>query len=57
MTLEDIAMRNIAKLKHRYPEGFDPEKSIHRPEYEQPEENNVSESTSIFLFEARNRTI
>ena len=57
VTLEDIAMRNIAKLKRRYPEGFDPEKSIHRPEYEQPEENNVSESTSIFLFEARNRTI
>lgn len=32
--LEDIALRNIDKLKARYPDGFDPERSIHRPEYE-----------------------
>ena len=25
---------NVSKLMKRYPEGFDPEKSIHRPEYE-----------------------
>jgi len=30
MRLEYIASMNIEKLKNRYPEGFDPEKSIHR---------------------------
>lgn len=29
-TLEDIAQRNIEKLKRRYPEGFDAERSVHR---------------------------
>ena len=28
--LEDIASDNIAKLKKRYPKGFDSERSIHR---------------------------
>lgn len=31
-TLEDIAQINIAKLKARYPEGFDAERSLHRAE-------------------------
>lgn len=31
-TLEDIARRNIAKLRNRYPDGFDPERSINREE-------------------------
>lgn len=30
--LEDIMQMNIDKLKARYPEGFDPEKSLHRKE-------------------------
>lgn len=30
VTLEGIAQHNITKLKTRYPEGFDPEKSLHR---------------------------
>lgn len=30
ITLEDIFMRNINKLRRRYPEGFDPERSINR---------------------------
>ena len=30
--LEDIAQHNVEKLKKRYPEGFDPEKSLHREE-------------------------
>ena len=30
LTLEDIARRNIDKLRKRYPDGFDPERSIHR---------------------------
>ncbi len=29
-SLEDILQMNIDKLKKRYPEGFDTEKSIHR---------------------------
>lgn len=30
MGLEDIARANIEKLRKRYPEGFAPERSIHR---------------------------
>ena len=30
--LEDVLIQNIEKLKKRYPEGFDTEKSIHRAE-------------------------
>lgn len=29
-TLEDIAVMNVNKLKKRYPEGFDKEKSVNR---------------------------
>ena len=32
--LDTIFEMNVSKLMKRYPEGFDPEKSIHRPEYE-----------------------
>ena len=32
VTLEDVALINIEKLKGRYPDGFDPERSIHREE-------------------------
>ena len=32
MHLEDILQANIDKLKKRYPEGFDTEKSLHRTE-------------------------
>lgn len=31
-SLEDIARMNIEKLKERYPNGFDPERSLHRKE-------------------------
>ena len=34
VSLEDVAKHNINKLRERYPEGFDSERSIHRPEYE-----------------------
>lgn len=30
--LEDVMSLNIEKLKARFPEGFDPEKSLHRKE-------------------------
>ena len=32
LTLEDIARRNIDKLRGRYPDGFDPERSRNREE-------------------------
>lgn len=31
-TLEDILQLNVRKVRDRYPNGFDPEKSIHRKE-------------------------
>lgn len=31
-TLEDVMRGNMKKLRARYPEGFDPEKSLHRKE-------------------------
>lgn len=34
VSLEDVAQHNVDKLKQRYPDGFDAEKSIHRKEYE-----------------------
>ena len=39
ITLEDIAWHNVNKLKKRYPDGFDSERSIHRPEYERGDNN------------------
>ena len=32
VSLEDVLEGNIQKLRQRYPEGFDTEKSIHRTE-------------------------
>lgn len=32
-SLDDVADHNIAKLKKRYPQGFDVEHSVHREEY------------------------
>lgn len=30
LTLEEVAARNVEKLKKRYPEGFEAERSLHR---------------------------
>lgn len=30
MTLEDVCQLNVDKLRRRYPDGFDPERSRHR---------------------------
>lgn len=32
VTLEHVLQRNIEKLRERYPDGFDPEHSLHRRE-------------------------
>jgi len=34
VTLEDIAQHNVDKLRKRYPQGFDADRSLHREEYE-----------------------
>ena len=31
-TLEDLCQLNVDKLRSRYPDGFDPERSMHREE-------------------------
>lgn len=51
-TIEHIAEMNISKLKKRYPDGFDPERSIHRPEYERNEQADATH-----LFNAKNKVI
>ena len=30
LTLEEVAVRNVDKLRKRYPEGFDADRSLHR---------------------------
>ena len=32
--LAEVAFENMVKLNERYPDGFDANRSIHRPEYE-----------------------
>lgn len=34
VSLEEVAQHNVDKLRKRYPDGFDAERSVHRPEYE-----------------------
>lgn len=53
IALEDVAQHNVEKLKKRYPDGFDAERSIHRPEYEKEKDSmlltrNVEFNTNIF---------
>ncbi len=37
LSLFDALTTNVAKLKRRYPDGFSPERSLHRHEYEEGE--------------------
>lgn len=32
MTLDEIAQMNVSKLRKRYPDGFEADKSLHRAE-------------------------
>ena len=34
ISLDDVAQHNVDKLMKRYPDDFDSERSVHRPEYE-----------------------
>ncbi len=56
-TLEEVAQHNIDKLKKRYPQGFDPQRSIHRPEYEAENQEDRNGSTPVHLFDMRNKTV
>lgn len=56
-TIEHVAEHNIAKLKKRYPDGFDPERSMNRPEYAAKKNAEQTESASGLLFETRNRPV
>lgn len=40
VSLEDILLQNIAKLKRRYPAGFDPERSMNRAEMDAGQEDD-----------------
>lgn len=53
-SIDEVDETNIEKLKKRYPDGFDPERSIHRPEYERKEQ---TESASTHLFNMRNKAL
>lgn len=53
-TIDHVMERNIEKLRKRYPDGFDPERSMNRPEYR---EEQQTESSPGFLFTERNQTI
>ena len=55
-TLEEVAQHNIDKLKKRYPQGFDPQRSIHRPEYEAKNKEEHG-STPALLFGMRNKPV
>ena len=47
VSLEDILLQNIAKLKRRYPAGFDPERSMNRAEMDAGQEGeNNGENTN-----------
>ena len=40
--LEEVFVKNIEKLKKRYPEGFDENRSIQRKNDENPSENQAA---------------
>ena len=41
VTLDDVARHNIDKLRRRYPEGFDADRSVNREAYEHENENHT----------------
>lgn len=53
-TIDHVMEFNIEKLKRRYPDGFDPERSMNRPEYQRKEE---PEQTGKILFSERNKLV
>ena len=56
VTLEEVAQKNLTKLQVRYPEGFDPERSVNRPEYADSRKHQI-DTGFPHLFYTRNKTI
>lgn len=56
-TIGQAAQNNIEKLRKRYPDGFDPERSMNRAEYTTDHKKDKLESASEILFIRRNRTV
>ena len=56
-SIEIVAENNIAKLKKRYPDGFDPERSMNRPEYTTLPHKEQAESASGSLLDERSKPV
>ncbi|MBR6569511.1 MAG: nucleoside triphosphate pyrophosphohydrolase family protein [Clostridia bacterium] len=56
-SIEIVAENNIAKLKKRYPDGFDPERSMNRPEYTTLPHKEQAESVSGSLLDERSKPV
>ena len=49
LSLEDIMEANIEKLRKRYPDGFDPERSMNRPEYQSDKDREEADAARRLL--------
>lgn len=61
INLEDVMVQNIAKLKERYPEGFETDRSINRPDskeekycFECKKKEIVTDATYMIEYVSRN---
>lgn len=48
-TLAEAMERNIEKLRKRYPDGFDPERSMNRPEYQSDKDREEADAARRLL--------
>lgn len=48
-TIDHVMERNIEKLRKRYPDGFDPERSMNRPEYQSDKDREEDEAVRQLL--------
>lgn len=48
-TLAEALERNIEKLRKRYPDGFDPERSMNRPEYQSDKDREEADAARRLL--------
>lgn len=48
-TIDHVMDRNIEKLRKRYPDGFDPERSMNRPEYQSDKDREAADAARRLL--------
>lgn len=48
-TIDHVMERNIEKLRKRYPDGFDPERSMNRPEYQSDKDREEADAARRLL--------